>query len=419
MKKRVKRLTAILMTIIILTVAIPTLGAGADEATDPWMYKIDSQILERMDSLSEDETIHVWIWFTTYDKTEFERRVKEETGYTESELYEAAQAISQKYMPRKREISNLFSHGNLSEEEKAALREEMQELNRLHNEEYNALYNPYRQTRNRIMNEMGSEHIGSIMDDLGIDRDTAEFFDPIVCTCITNLPKSMIFPVAMSNDVTSIYFYDDGTDMKEPTEDATIYERLEYYVYENYGVFHQGQMTYVPEIYSYEELYTHKDGNGETDWVLIDACIGDSELWMGFDIIGNRVLTMGPLEVFRFGMAVYDAQEHTFHDLSKMDDYSAYDGLEAAINTYGKGRLLGDLDQDNDISIVDVTMIQRCEAKITDYPDSDLIMTDETIDSSFDPLTYYSDFNRDGERDIMDATCIQRYLVGLSYPKYR
>ena len=43
----------------------------------------------------------------------------------------------------------------------------------------------------------------------------------------------------------------------------------------------------------------------------------------------------------------------------------------------------------------------------------------EYIDNSFHPLTYYSDFNRDGERDITDATCIQRYLAGLPYPKYR
>ena len=156
----------------------------------------------------------------------------------------ARQEISQKYMPRKKEIYNLFSSGNLSEEEKAALREEMKELNRLHNEEFDALYNPYRRTRNRIMEEMGTEHIGAIMDELGIDRDTVDFFDPIVFTTITYLPKSMIFPVAMSKDVTGIYFYDDGTDAVEPTADATIRERLEYYVYENYGIFYQGQLTY-------------------------------------------------------------------------------------------------------------------------------------------------------------------------------
>ena len=229
----------------------------------------------------------------------------------------------------------------------------------------------------------------------------------------------MIFPVAMSKDVTGIYFYDDGTDAVEPTADATIRERLEYYVYENYGIFYQGQLTYVPEIFSYEELYTHKDSEGETDWVLIDANIGSPEPWMGFDIIGNRVRTMGPCEVFSFGMALYDAREHTFCDLSTTDDYSAYPGLDKAIDTYGKGRLLGDLDLDDEITVLDATLLMRCGVQIAEYPDTDLIMTEEYIDSSFKPLTYYSDFNRDGERDITDATCIQRYLVGASYPKYR
>ena len=84
MKKRMKRLTAILLSVILLTAALPTLSAGAAITQDPWMYKIDSQVLERMDNLSDEETIHVWIWFTSYDKDEFERRVKEETGYTES-----------------------------------------------------------------------------------------------------------------------------------------------------------------------------------------------------------------------------------------------------------------------------------------------------------------------------------------------
>ena len=418
MKKSITRLTAILMVLIMLTAAIPTVSVFADDNQSPWMYKIDSQILERMDNLSEEETICVWIWFTTYDKAEFESRVAEETGYTEAELYAAKKAISDKYMPRKREIYNLISSGNLSDEEKAALRAELNELNRLHNEEFNALYNPYRHTRNRIMEEMGTEHIGGIMDELGIDRETATFFDPIVCTCITDLPKSMIFPVAMSNDVVSISFYDDGDNMQEPTEEATIYERLQYYVYTNYGVFDQG-MSYVPEIYHYEELYAHQDSSGETDWVLINADIGNPPPYTDFAIIGNRVRVMGPCEVFQFGMAVYDAKEFTFHDLSAMDDCSAYDGLEKAIDTYGKGRLLGDIDQDDAISIIDVTLLQRCEAQITDYPDSDLIDPDHELSSDVHPLTYYSDFNRDGERDITDATCIQRYLVGAPYPKYR
>ena len=66
---------------------------------------------------------------------------------------------------------------------------------------------------------------------------------------------------------------------------------------------------------------------------------------------------------------------------------------------------------------MDVTIIQRCDAEISEYPATDLIDPYNNINPYFDKtkLTYYSDFNRDKERDILDATCIQRYLSDLPY----
>lgn len=37
------------------------------------------------------------------------------------------------------------------------------------------------------------------------------------------------------------------------------------------------------------------------------------------------------------------------------------------------------------------------------------------LQSPYGKIRYYSDFNRDGGRDILDATCIRRCLAGLSY----
>ncbi len=416
MKKRVKNLIALMMALMILLCAVPT--AFAQEAQQGyWMYKIDQQVLERMDTLSETQTIPVWIWFVTYDEEAFKRRVTEETGMTEQELNKIRGQIADKYLPRKYEIFNLLTKGSsqLTEEEREALSAELQELNRLHSEEDGAVRIPYYNARDRIMNEMGTEHLTAILAELGIDRDCVTFFDPVVCTVILDLPKSMVFPVAMSDQVTNVYYFDDGTHFVEPTDTTDTRNWLEYYVQKNYTVSYDGY-SYTPEIYSFEELYTHHDSSGEPDWVLINADIGNPDLWMGLGIIGNRVREMGPLEVFRYGMAVFDVQAKTFCDLSKMTDYSLYDGLAEAIDRCGKGRLLGDLDLDDEITAVDVTILQRCEAGLRDYPQSDLIDPDQEIDSFFKPLTYYSDFNRDGERDIVDATCIQRYLAGLPYP---
>ena len=417
MKKRMKRLTAILLSVIMLTAALPTLSAGAEITQNPWMYKIDSQVLERMDNLSDEETIRVWIWFTYYDENERDRRIEEETGLTEDLVYERKHQIGDEYDALIKPLSDQLKDSSLSDEKRAALSAQITELRTKRNEDIRAVHTKYWDCRKRIMHEMGVGHSTEVLNEIGVPEENIIFVSS-VCVAIVNLPKSLVFPAAHSQDVISISYDEQGEDLPEPTETDNIRGWLDYYIHENYASS-AGSFVITPDIHQYEELYTHRNSNGEVDWVLINALIGEPDPWMGFDIIGNRVRTMGPLEVFEFGMALYDAQEHTFCDLSKTDDYSAYPGLDKAIDTYGKGRLLGDLDLDDEITVLDATILMRCAAQIADYPDTDLIMTEEYIDSSFKPLTYYSDFNRDGERDITDATCIQRYLAGSPYPKYR
>ena len=130
-------------------------------------------------------------------------------------------------------------------------------------------------------------------------------------------------------------------------------------------------------------------------------------------VIGNRVVIEEQYTApFGFGYAVYDVQHNTVKAIYS-EILDQYDGLEEAFNEYGCGRLLGDIDEDDDISIIDTTILQRCEANISDYPANDTIRLFGDVE---DALTYYSDFNRDGDRDIIDATCVQRYLVGMTYP---
>ena len=163
----------------------------------------------------------------------------------------------------------------------------------------------------------------------------------------------------------------------------------------------------------YEELYTHYDENGEADWVLLYAVGGGEEPWTACKIFNHRVYWKDTTySLFEFGMGLYDVKEDTFKDISRMTDYNAYDGLAEAIDQYGKGVLLGDIDRDDEISVLDVTILQRCIAKIMKYPENDTI---EAYSSSYTDIRYYSDFNRDGERDLLDATCIQRYLAGLPF----
>ena len=153
-------------------------------------------------------------------------------------------------------------------------------------------------------------------------------------------------------------------------------------------------------------------------------------------IIGNRVLHPGTAYYpFETTYGIYDVKNDKFIDPSWGGQYYhggkeayKYDGFVRAfdeivgsgmgesiadVDYRGKGRPLGDIDNDLDLSIVDVTMIQRCEAMIAEYPATDVYNV--TYDYKGNPH-YCSDFNLDGERDIVDATCIQRYLVGMDYP---
>ena len=52
---------------------------------------------------------------------------------------------------------------------------------------------------------------------------------------------------------------------------------------------------------------------------------------------------------------------------------------------------------------------------ISEWPAGDIIDPDGTW-AYYEPQTYYSDFNRDGDRDVIDVTLLQRYVTGLDIP---
>lgn len=183
----------------------------------------------------------------------------------------------------------------------------------------------------------------------------------------------------------------------------------------------------VPEAFVYDELYCHTDVNGDTDWVLLymrDYC-GMSAPWIYGTIICNRVIRKDGWDYpFNTDFGLYDVKNDKFINVNNENmnglnfrpaDYpgfiKAFDEYASQTDGYEVNRLLGDLDTDGEISVIDVTIIQRCEAKFRDYPEDDE-MVGLDYDSKIKPA-YFSDFNRDGKRDILDATAIQRYLVNL------
>ena len=166
----------------------------------------------------------------------------------------------------------------------------------------------------------------------------------------------------------------------------------------------------------YELLYEHKDANGEVDWALIKGAESGavSGKWSepAYYEFGNRVMTVDYAKrPFAFGMGVYIAKYDRFFDVNA-PEFRELDDLERVWTQMGAGRLMGDMDGNNCLEIIDAVMIQRCQAEMTDYPTEDYNYPPEWEEGA---IKYFSDFDQDGVRNITDATAIQRFLANLSY----
>lgn len=238
---------------------------------------------------------------------------------------------------------------------------------------------------------------------------------------IADVKARDIETIAANDAVREIEYFENGT--YEPNDEPptyatessqTTFERFnEEFITNVYGDDDDDDISWSDIFYLYDELYEHHDSDGNTVWVLlhVEPYVGKTAVYR--DVIGNRALRKS-YESYPFmsGYGIYDVKKDTFVSVygGMVNDY---DGLANAYDEFGEGRLLGDIDNDDSITVVDATVMQRCDTKIRDYPVNDEI---ETALRNYTGTCYFSDFNRDGERDILDATCIQRYLVGMDYP---
>lgn len=459
-----KKTISFLLTIILL------LSVFAISTSAETNQKLSTQLAESLNNMSDTDKIHVWIMLgklNTKSDSELERMAYEECGLS----YGDTLSVDQKNQVRRKKLELMYHDRH------QAVKELLSKMGVAYsdvvggwndNDPHEGWKPEFYLTKSRILNIVDIEEIDTIdlcydnyylvgsMNDWKIDQayrlhNRGEGILEI--TRIT-LSEKDVFKIVKSDDGSTYSesdcypvegnYNDDGTLIKcdspyyylefcpasnqedsywhdgtiylenlEPPEDDSeplnVYDKLCAYLSEK---GYAGLCT--PN--HFEELYRHVDSDGEADWVLLNAYVGEPYPWYGMGIIGNRVIISGTYPVFTFGMALYDVKEDTFYDLYTLKDYDHYDGIAEAIDLNGKGKLLGDLDGDDNISILDATLIQRCEINVTDYPESDWINESDLVNESFNPIHYYSDFNRDGDRNILDATCIQRYLIGATYP---
>jgi hypothetical protein len=194
----------------------------------------------------------------------------------------------------------------------------------------------------------------------------------------------------------------------------------------------------------YKELYYHKDKNYDTDWVMIyvngqPADVEGVEYGIFGDIFYHDWTPCAP---FEFNIGIYDVKNEQFYDLKKawtMNFDDLHDDFFEVITTAGindQFYIIGDIDNDGDLTIKDATVLQKIIAEIVnskeyfspylyDYQIVDLygpfIYSDrpsftyyiKEYDYSYEGVCLW-DYNSDGKLNIKDATAIQKKLAKVS-----
>ncbi len=180
-------------------------------------------------------------------------------------------------------------------------------------------------------------------------------------------------------------------DIVDPFEDQLYHERF----LEKYGYL----------TFYHEEYYHHvdeSDDNSDIDWVLVYGVTDIMEEPTENPITRYRIIedlvygTTYYYAPFETPYCVYDVAKDEFLDITKVD-FDDYKGLREAFCTGEHGVLIGDVDVDGVITIMDATEIQRSLAKLI------TLVVNYRV----------ADFDRSKSVDIMDATAVQKHIAGL------
>lgn len=168
--------------------------------------------------------------------------------------------------------------------------------------------------------------------------------------------------------------------------------------------------------YSYCEIcdFSSKDNTSEeADCVLVRGSSFMVEPMMHCVVIGQRYFLQNCCSPDCLGYYIYSKTDDSFTSLEDMYK-SDKDFTTKLVNEVGIGKLLGDIDNNNKLTVNDVTLLQKQLANIgyytetignyfSNHPISDSPLIDST-----------GDINCDGKTDINDVTYMQYRVAELA-----
>jgi hypothetical protein len=178
------------------------------------------------------------------------------------------------------------------------------------------------------------------------------------------------------------------------------------------GEYYESAIRYV-----YDEVYYHysDDNTNEPDWALIFCGFAPAPIEAKYGtLVGDRILSVvgGGCGGFIDGYGVYVRATDSFITLrqNKLEEIVELcpEFVESIVENE-IGQQFGDVDSDGELSVVDVTYIQRFLAGYRDYIQTYFLVT---LDGGKGHVIV-PDFDRDGVTTVLDATAIQKKLAGL------
>lgn len=227
MSKLVKNVLSIVLTYCMLSsIVFPNVNAinfAVSDATisSTWETKIDKKILDKFDTLNENDKIPVWVWLSDVSQETIDKKVKEEKGLTLDSLSVKQNYSTEKIVELLSRTSNIeeiqSQNDNIKSEFKSYL--DKSKAERVSNYKRTKLY---LKTKRAIVKDLYSENNESILNKLNISSKSIVFKSELTPLSIMTLTKEEICNIAKDKAVQSIDYSEvSESDMSPPESDLS------------------------------------------------------------------------------------------------------------------------------------------------------------------------------------------------------